>query len=396
MNVGTVIGFEVRRTFRSPAFWILALIGPIGMAAIFWLTTSVNDTSVDDPTAAAITFAYTDNSGLVDPGVAQSAGGQAVSDKAAGVALVEARQVDAYIAYPADLTKDPVEVDAWDAGIIESGKYESFAISVLRVSVGQQVGNPAALAVLTGAVATELTTYDAGGVTDGFASVIPPLVFLVAFYLVLLLQANRMLTSTLEEKENRVTEMILTTISPGSLLLGKVVSLIVIGLTQLVVVVIPAVVVLLVLRSRGEAGFLADMAFDPVRMGVGAVLLATGFLMFTSLLVAVGAMVPSVKESSSLFTPVIFLLMAPFFLVNQIMLTPESPLVQGFTFFPLTAPVAALARNALGSLPAWQGLVVAVEVGLTAAAILWVASRIYRFGAIQYDSRVNLKAVFAR
>ena len=81
---------------------------------------------------------------------------------------------------------------------------------------------------------------------------VPPLIFLVIFYVLIMLLANQMLNSTLEEKENRVTEMILTTLNPTTLIVGKVIALFAIGLVQMMVFLSPIVVGHLFFPERAE------------------------------------------------------------------------------------------------------------------------------------------------
>ena len=94
-------------------------------------------------------------------------------------------------------------------------------------------------AAASGDVKTESQTFKDGQLTGGFGSAIPPLIFLLIFYISIILLSNQMLNSTLEEKENRVTEMILTTLNPTSLIIGKVIVLFMVGAVQILVFLTP-------------------------------------------------------------------------------------------------------------------------------------------------------------
>ena len=74
---------------------------------------------------------------------------------------------------------------------------------------------------------------------------------------------------------------------------------------------------------------------------------------------------------------------------------PSAPLVQLFTYFPYSAPITALLRNAFGTLPLWQGVLVVVELFVLAALVLRIAAQIFRYGAIEYSRKVSLRTVLS-
>jgi hypothetical protein len=105
-----------------------------------------------------------------------------------------------------------VKVYGADMGVFENGKYEAVAKQLLAAATQGQVNNPQLTAALARGAAFESETFKDGKASGEVGSVIPPMLFLVAFYIAMILLSNQMLNSTLEEKENRVTEMILTTL----------------------------------------------------------------------------------------------------------------------------------------------------------------------------------------
>ncbi|MDQ0118692.1 ABC transporter permease [Pseudarthrobacter sp902506025] len=126
-----------------------------------------------------------------------------------------------------------------DKGMFENGKYEAVAKQLLEASAQYEVSSPQLTAALTGKVKFDSETLKDGKVAAGIGGVIPPMIFLVVFYISMTLLSNQMLNSTLEEKENRVTEMILTTLNPTTLITGKIISLFAAELVQILVFVAP-------------------------------------------------------------------------------------------------------------------------------------------------------------
>lgn len=193
-----------------------------------------------------------------------------------------------------------------------------FAQSILQASVEQKINARQSTAIIQGNVNTDTTTFKNGTVSGGFNAVLPALLFLALFYVAILLLGNQMLSSTLEEKENRVTEMILTTINPTSLILRKVVSLFMVGLVQMLVFAIPTILGYLFFRDQlNIPDFnLSALVFDPQQMIIGALILLGGFSLFTGTLVALGAVMPAAKDAGPIFGALMVLIFIPFYTVS--------------------------------------------------------------------------------
>jgi ABC-2 type transport system permease protein len=400
-NLGTVVRFEVVRTLTKRRFWIATLFVPVVLAIVFLLVFASNSStskSADEQKDAKFSFQYTDASGLVSTSIVDQLGGTEASSPAAGLAAVKTGKVDAFFAYPADPTKQTVKVYGKDVGIFDSGKYSSVAQAILQSSVEQKIDNPQLSKIAAGTINTTTVTYSDGRVSGGFNAVIPALLFLAIFYVVILLLGNQMLSSTLEEKENRVTEMILTTIDATSLILGKVLSLFAIGLVQMLVFAIPTVLGYVFFRSQlNVPDFnLSTLTFDPEQMIVGALILLGGFALFTGTLVALGAVMPTAKDAGPIYGALMVLIFIPFYTVTLVVSDPDAFIVQLFSFFPYSAPVTALLRNAFGTLPLWQAIIIIVELFVLAAIVLRIAVQLFRYGSIEYSRRVNIGSVLRR
>jgi ABC-2 type transport system permease protein len=285
-----------------------------------------------------------------------------------------------------------------DQGIFNNGKYSSVATQILVASAQAKIGDQNLTALAQGNLPVDATTYKNGVVSGGFSGLIPPLLFLVIFYVVILLLGNQMLTSTLEEKENRVTEMILTTLNPTTLVMGKVISLFIVGLIQMLVFAIPVIVGYLFFRSSlNLPDFdLSNLTFSPGPMIVGFLLLIGGFTLFTGTLVAVGAIMPTAKEAGQIFGIMMALIFIPFYAVTLVVSDPHSFIVQIFTYFPYSAPVTAMLRNGFGSLSMTESVTVIVELFVLGTVVLQIAVRLFRYGSIEYTRKVSLKTAFQR
>ena len=400
-NLSTVVGFEFLRTVRKRGFWIATLAVPVVIGVIFALSfisgTSISD-SEDAQAEAEIAFSYTDASGFITPEAAAAFGGQPVSDPQAAVEQVRAGELDAYFAYPDDPADQPIKVTGADRGLFDNGAYEAVAQALLTTSAQAQIGDPGLAAAAAGDLAVESTIYREGQITGGFAETIGPLALLVVFFLVIVMLSNQMLNSTLEEKENRVTEMILTTVNPTTLVVGKILAVFAVGAVQILVSLAPVGIGYVFFRDRLAIPDLdlSRLPLDAGTMVVAFLLLAGGFVLFTGVLVAIGAIMPTAKDAGVIFGPLIFAMFIPFYAISLIISDPDALIVQVFTFFPLTAPVTAMLRNAFGTLdPLTAGIVIA-ELFVLGVLVLRVAVQLFRYGSIAYTDKLNPRAVLGR
>ncbi|KTR51514.1 ABC transporter permease [Curtobacterium oceanosedimentum] len=395
-RLGTVVRFEFVRAVKKPAFWIGTLALPIVVVLVSVLVgigqASGSDSISSSSSAAKTTFRYVDHSGLVSAPVAAASGGSPSEDPAADRAAVRAGTLTLFVEYPAKPSAGPIRLIAADRGLFENGGYSTLAEGVLERSVADSVGDEEAVALLRAPPSTDLTTYADGRVAPGWLSIVPPLLFPLAFFGIVILLATRMVTVVVEEKENRISEMILTTVTAGDLIRGKVLAMLLVGLVQVGVVVVPGLAVALAALPL-VASRLGGLTVDPWRMVVGALLLVGGVLLACGLFVAVGAAVPSIKDASTLQSAAIFALIIPLYAAFFVMTTPSSPVAAFFTWFPTFTPITAMVRNAVGSLSVAESVVSVVEVFAVAALLLWFAEYLFRHSVAQYGSKVTLKQI---
>lgn len=186
--------------------------------------------------------------------------------------------------------------------------------------------------------------------------------------------------------------MILTTVTAGTLIRGKVLAMLLVGLVQVGVFLVPGLLSLAVVLPL-VAGRVGALAVDPWRMVAGALLLVGGVLLASALFVAVGASVPTIKDASTLQSAALFAVIIPLYAAFFVTTTPASPIAAFFTYFPTFTPVTAMVRNAVGSLSVLETVVCIVEVFVVAGLLLWFAEYLFRHSVAQYGSKVTLQQI---
>ena len=201
-NLGTVISFEFRRTVLKPKFWLISLAVPLLIAVVVALIAISGQTTADRAQSQdqeAVTFTYTDASGLIDPATATAAGGTLVTDGATARAAVVAGTSECHIDYPSDPLSRPIQVSGQDLGLFDSERYAAVASSVFEESIVHQIGNPRLAQLAVQGPDVQLVTFADGVATPGIAGVIVPALFLVLFYLAVLMLGNQIFARFLPE-----------------------------------------------------------------------------------------------------------------------------------------------------------------------------------------------------
>lgn len=398
-NLSTVITFEVIRVLKKKSFWAMVFGFPIMIGAVFgivFLSNNATRDAADKLKEQTFSIAITDDSHLLSPQIT-SAFHAKMTTKEAGIAAVKNGTVDAYFYYPADVSAHHIEIYGKNVGLFENGRYSSVALALPSQSV-QNTVSPQIRTVLQNAAASDTTIYRDGRAYDPFKEMILPGIFLVLFYVLMSFFAGQALTSTTEEKENRVIEMILTTIEARTLIIGKIISLIILMLIQGVLVVAPVLIGYLLFRNQLNLPNidLSGLPVDWARIGVAAVIFALSFAFFTGVLVLIGATMPTAREANQFMGFVMIALYGPLYAVSLFISMPDAPIVRFLSLFPLTSPIPLLMRNAAGNLQPWEIAVGALILLTSSIFVLILAVRVFRFGALEYSRKVSLKEMLAR
>lgn len=400
-NLGTVFRFEFTRTIKKPTFWISVLAFPVilgALVAIIYFSNQAADQASIAANNERFSIQVSDESGFISDQAIVASGASRADSKEAGVAAVRDNQVDAFFYYPTDPSNQPVEVYGKDVGLTKNSRYEAAANMILQGGVAASVESQKAVALLQGDSRVVSTTYADGEIAAGFEQVIAPGVFLVLFYAVIVLLAGQMLASTTEEKENRVIEMVLTTIHARTLIIGKILAIMALGFLQIAVILVPVVLAYIFLRDELNIPAI-DLASIPVDTGaivVGAMLLVSGFMLFTGILVAIGAAVPTVKEANNFLGFIFLLMFLPFYAGATIVTDSSQMIVKVLSFFPLTSPITLMVRNAVGNLSTIEAVIGITILFISGIIALTIAIRTFRYGSIEYARRISFKELFAR
>jgi ABC-2 type transport system permease protein len=217
-------------------------------------------------------------------------------------------------------------------------------------------------------------------------------------YMVIVLYAVAVMRATLEEKTGRIVEILISSIKPWELMLGKILGVGSVGLTQLAVWACMVVLaftlgVPALIAARPELADLSQVGEYLPGAGLMVLFLALflgGYFLYSALYAAVGAMCNTEEEAQQAQFPVIMLLVLPIMFLMPIIEAPNSTVAVVASLIPFFTPVLMFARAATGAIPLWQVLVSVVVLFLAVGAVAWIAGRIYRVGILMQGKRPTL------
>ena len=237
-------------------------------------------------------------------------------------------------------------------------------------------------------------------------------------YMFVLMYGAMIMNSVIEEKTNRIVEVVVSSCRPFQLMLGKIIGVGLVGLTQMLIWIVLLVVVAMVAGSVFGMGNLSPDAVSPEALAsakdmgameaivretlsinyipiiVGFILyFIGGYLLYSSLFAGLGSAVDQASDSSQFTTPVILVMLIAFYAGMACMQNPSGPTAVWCSIIPFTSPVVMMIRLPFG-VPFWQ---LALSLGLlfgTAIGITWLAARIYRRGILHYGQKASFKDLF--
>ncbi len=203
---------------------------------------------------------------------------------------------------------------------------------------------------------------------------IAPLFTLMLVFLAIMSSAPYMLHSVIEEKQQRIAEVLLGSMSPFDLMAGKLLGSAGAGLTVVLVYAGMA------FAGASHYGLGAVLSPSVLLLSLAHVLVA--LVMFGSLFLAAGAAATELKDAQGLMTPLTLIMIIPMMTLAELLGNPDGVLAVGLSLFPLTAPMILPVRLATTSVPAWQVVVSVLGTLLSTTVIVWAAGRIFRIGIL--------------
>lgn len=249
----------------------------------------------------------------------------------------------------------------------------------------------------------DLTLKDTKGDAIPFiAKYFGALIFVMLMYMMIITNGATLMRSVIEEKSSRIMEVLISSVSPFQLMLGKVLGMGLAAFTQVAVWVLIGLAIFLVGNSTTLEinSIITRIVFDPVIIIFFVLFFVTGYIMYSTIFALIGSIVNSDKEAQHFIFPISMCLIAPVIVGIAVQQDPHATWVMVMTYIPFITPTMMMMRvifiaPTVTSYSFFSGILAEATIGLilvtiTALAVIWLTSRIFRIGILMYGKRPTL------
>lgn len=423
-NLGLIIQREYYERVRKKSFLVTTLLMPVLMVVLMAAPAVIMLFSTPDHNVIGVV----DNSNLVYSHLEGNDLYDFVRVSGDPQQLVERGEINGYMIIPSDIETSPnpvitlqmngaIPVELQSSlssqinGAIENHKLLSYNIENLpeildRVKTNVKINEK------------RLDREEGDSLESGLSFIIGMFMSFL-LYMFILMYGQMVMTSIIEEKNNRVLELVVSSVSPNQLMMGKIAGIGFVAVTQIIIwgivmaivstLILPALIPTEALGQIGElrAGTLDMNQVDDFSMlnalnmltNVGFIIglffwltlyLVGGFLLYAAMFAAVGSAVDNVQDASQLQTFILVPIIIAIVVSMSIGNAPNSAMAVWLSMIPFTSPMVMMSRLPAG-IAAWQPWVSVVILYASFLAMVWFAGKIYRIGIFMYGKKPNIK-----
>ena len=425
-KIGIIIGREFNERVHKKSFIITTLLTPLLMVLLMFAPMLISEYSDNSVKMVAVV----DDSGTIAPQLAST---NEITFEHTNLPLEIARtEFDDYYAIlhiGRDIVNNPTDAHLYTNGTAAMGTEQNIASQLamavqkekmkmynVEPQVMQQLNTPVALQSLKNSPSDD----EAEGSSAMVASI---LAYVLSFilYMFLILYGVMVMQSVIEEKNNRVLEVLVSTVRPYEMMMGKILGIASVALLQIIIwialiagiayFVLPHVLpdeilAAMELLKQGvpaseieggaEMGILqAIMMLSNIKYVGGIIVwllvfVFGGFLLYAAMFAAVGSAVDSPQEAQQLQTPIMLPIILSLFVMLSVINDPTSDMAFWFSMIPLTSPIVMMARIPY-EIPTWEICLSAAVLYATFFIVVWGAGKIYRVGILMHGKKPSLK-----
>jgi ABC-2 type transport system permease protein len=431
-KIGIIIAREFNERVRKKSFIITTILMPILMLGLMAAPTLMMLFAKGETK----TLTVVDDSGMIAP---QLEGNEEIIFQPTDLTLEQAREntdIFSVLWIGENIVADPTQVKLYTNSSSSMSLEESIASQIEKIIERERLkryeieGLEEIMKNLQASIS--LTTYRndqsaEGGDEQATSSVVSYLLGLVLgmmLYMFLIIYGSMVMTSVIEEKGSRVLDVLVSSVSPFQLMLGKILGVAAVAVTQIAIwgvlvcgigsALLPALMPTDVMESveAVQAGQMTLAEADLDAETLSALNLATdvsglvmmfvwlllfllgGFLFYSAMFAAVGSAVDSIQDANQLQTPITVPIILALILAMSVFNDPNSSLAFWGSIIPFTSPVVMMARIPF-DIPTWQIITSLVLLYASVAGMAWVAGKIYRVGIFMHGKKPTFKELLS-
>jgi ABC-2 type transport system permease protein len=222
-------------------------------------------------------------------------------------------------------------------------------------------------------------------------------VFIIGFliYIMIIMYGQVILAAVVEEKETRIAEMLFSSVRSFPLMLGKLVGVSLVALTQFAIWGLAfAAFALYGVGMLSERGLNIQLpSVPPIFFLFFFLFFLLGYFVYATVYALVGSVVTTTQEGGQLAMPILFMLIIGFYFAFPVIRSPNSSLAFWVSMFPFFSPITMIVRIVTQTPPFWQ-IILSLVIGYaTVILLMWLTARIYRIGMLMYGKRATVPEV---
>ncbi len=397
-----VIRHEILATVGKPSFWLTAFAVPLitfvmMFGSQFLAKGMAEDAGTPDGAAVKKPSGYVDQAGVIAqiPGDSADVALREYADVTSAAAGLDAGEIDQFYIIPADVleTGEMELIQGVFSPIGSMGSDNPFQF-ILTYNLTGDEDVASLLAHPMPSVAAEPLVTDPESadapVNPGAQQLVSTLMLFV-FFFVITMSSGFMLRSVSKEKENRVVEVLLLSLRPRDLMLGKMLGLGVVALLQMAVWLGGSLFTLGGgVPALGLSAMSLSTLLPPGFLIWASLYFVLGYLTYSAALAALGALAPTMREGSQFTFVVLLPLMIPMWLNTSFSEAPRGALVTFLSIFPLTSPVSMVTRMMAIPVPLWQVLVSLLLLATMTYGFILLSARFFRSDTLLSSAPLNI------
>ena len=389
-----VFSEELRRYIRRPIWLIVTGLVPAILLILLIVVPIIRSIADDDDEPKPIGFV--DLSGELSE--ADFPNLTRFDTREGGIDAIVAGEVEDLFIVPADfLESGDVAWLSQRSGIFAGGGNRDRFATFLTVSLIADRLDPSLLErAISGADYVRAHVAEDGSVSpdddNELSQFVVPFIFTFLLMMSIFMGAGTLLQSVSEEKENRMIDVLLTSVSPLALMAGKILALGTTSLVQMIVWI--ASIAIIGPQIVDQIPNAADLDIEPLTLVYVSLFFIAGYFLFSTILAGIGSATTSEKEAGPISAIVIVPAAIPLWLSSVILSAPDGGLARVLSFIPNTAATTMMQR--IGSVDVSNAEILASlgVLALTGVLMLFVSARIFRAGLLLYGQRMTLGAVW--
>lgn len=426
-RIGLIIGREFNQRVRKRSFIITTILTPLLMVGLMVspaLLMSIKSTDYKE-------ILVVDESGFIAPELKNIGDLTLTQTDQTPEQLKESRQnVYGFLVIGEDVVTNPknVQLYSYDASTVDIQKNITSQVSKIietKRLLEYDIANlPEIMAQIKTNVSLQSFVIGDSGEqkeSSGVLSMVASYIFGIMIYMFVFIYGGMVMQGVIEEKSSKVLEIMVSSVKPFELMMGKILGIAAVAITQFII----WIVLIFVLGSLAMQFFVGDMmaqgaAMAPAMGGVPQgmegldpeaivaikaitdigfiakmvagflIYFIGGYLLYAAMFAAIGSAVDNMQDAQQMQLPITIPLILAIFVTMQVMQDPNSNIAIWFSMIPLTSPIVMMARIPYG-VPLWQ---LALSIGILYASFIsmvWVSGKIYRVGIFMYGKKPGFK-----